>query len=131
MTSDSARNKANKRKGAGFEIDVVQFLRDRHLHAERLTKTGREDEGDAVVRVHGLAVVMEAKNEKSIDLSGYMREATLEARQWEARRIHEPQPADLVIGTAVIKRRNHSVSKSYVVMEADDFAALLLHLQGR
>ena len=88
MTSDSARNKANKRKGAGFEIDVVQFLRDHHLHAERLTKTGREDEGDAVVRVHGLAVVMEAKNEKSIDLSGYMREATLEARQWEARRIH-------------------------------------------
>lgn len=131
MTEASKQAKANKRKGAAFEIDIVQFLRDKFLHAERLTKAGKDDEGDVVVRVKDLAVVLECKNEKSIDLSGYMNEATVEARNWEAKRIHEPSPAALVIGAAVVKRRNSSIHKSYLVMEADDFAALLLHLQTR
>ena len=131
MSDLSSRNKANKRKGAGFEIDIVQFLRDKFLHTERLTKTGRDDEGDAVVRVRDLAVILECKNEKAINLSGYMAEATTEARNWEAKRIHEPMPAAVVIGAAVVKRRNQPIHKSYVVMEADDFAALLLHLQVR
>ena len=69
MTEASSRAKANKRKGAAFEIDIVQFLRDKFLHAERLTKAGKDDEGDVVVRVKDLAVVLECKNEKSIDLS--------------------------------------------------------------
>lgn len=131
MADITARNKANKRKGADFEIDIVQYMRERFLHTERLTKAGKDDEGDAVIRVRDLAVVLECKNEKAIDLSGYMNEATLEARNWEAKRIHEPSPAALVIGAAIVKRRNQSIHKSYVVMEADDFAALLLHLQTR
>jgi hypothetical protein len=127
----SSRAKANKRKGAGFEIDLENFFRSKFLQIMRLVRRGKDDEGDEVIRVHDLAVVIEAKNEKSIDLSGYMREATSEALRWEAKHVHEPMPADLVIGAAVVKRRMNPVSKSYVVMEADDFAALLLHLQKR
>jgi hypothetical protein len=97
----------------------------------RIVRRGKDDEGDEVIRVHDLAVVIEAKNEKSIDLSGYMREATEEALRWEARHVHDPKPASLVIGAAAIKRRNHPISKSYIVIEAEDFAELLLFIQKR
>ena len=131
MSELSTRNKANKRKGAGFEIDIVQFLREKFLHATRLVRRGKDDEGDILIRVHDLAVILEAKNEKAIDLAGYMKEATEEALRWETKHVHEPMPADLVIGAAAVKRRMQPTSKSYIVMEADDFAALLLHLQKR
>lgn len=129
MTDTSSRNKANKRKGAGFEIDLVQYLRDQGLDAERLTKTGRDDEGDAVIKVPDLAVVVEAKNEKTISLSRYVTEAHTEACNWVNHR--SPAVPALVLPVAVVKRRQNPISKSYVVMEADYFARLLIHLQQR
>jgi hypothetical protein len=131
MTDASSRAKANKRKGAAFEIDLEQFFREKFLHTTRLVRRGKDDEGDLLIRVHDLAVILEAKNEKAMNLSGYMAEATSEALRWEAKHVHEPRPAALVLGAAVVKRRMNPISKSYVVMEADDFAALLLHLQKR
>ena len=131
MTDASSRAKANKRKGAAFEIDLEQFFREKFLHTTRLVRRGKDDEGDVLIRVHDLAVILEAKNEKAMNLSGYMAEATSEALRWEAKHVHEPRPAALVLGAAVVKRRMNPISKSYVVMEADDFAALLLHLQKR
>jgi len=127
----SSRAKSNKRKGAAFEIDLEQFFREKFLNTTRLVRRGKDDEGDLLIRVHDLAVIVEAKNEKSISLGTYMQEATSEALRWEAKHVHEPTPADLVIGVAAVKRRMNSTSKSYIVMEADDFAALLLHLQKR
>lgn len=131
MTDASSRARANKRKGAAFEIDLEQFFRDRYLHATRLVRRGKDDEGDLLIRVKDLALILEAKNEKSIDLAGYMREATEEAMRWEAKHVHEPTPAAVVIGAAAVKRRNNPISKTYIVMEADDLAALLQHLQTR
>lgn len=127
----SSKARAAKRKGAQFEVDLEGFLRERYLHATRLVRRGKDDEGDVLIRVHDLAVILEAKNEKAIDLAGYMKEATGEALRWESKHVHEPRPAALVIGAAAVKRRMQPVSKSYIVMEADDFAALLLHLQKR
>lgn len=131
MTDASSKARASKRKGAQFEVDIESFFRGKYLNTNRLVRRGKDDEGDVLIRVHDLAVILEAKNEKAIDLAGYMREATEEALRWEAKHVHEPTPADLVVGAAVVKRRNNPVSKSYVVTEADDFAALLLHLQKR
>lgn len=131
MTTASEKARANKRKGAGFEIDLESFFRQRYLQIMRLVRRGKDDQGDLLIRVKDLAVIIEAKNEKSIDLAGYMREATEEALRWEAAHVHEPMPAALVLGAAAVKRRNNPISKSYIVMEADDFAELLLHLQKR
>lgn len=131
MATASDKARASKRKGAQFEVDLETFFRSRYLNTNRLVRRGKDDEGDLLIRVKDLAVILEAKNEKSIDLAGYMREATEEAIRWEARHVHEPMPADLVVGAAVVKRRNSAISKSYIVMEADDFAELLLHLQKR
>ena len=131
MTEASKQARANKRKGAAFEIDLEAFFREKHLLSTRLVKRGKDDEGDLLIRVKDLALIVEAKNEKAIDLAGYMREATTEAMQWESKHVHEPSPASLVIGVAAVKRRNSPISKAYVVMEADDLAALLIHLQTR
>ena len=131
MSEASSRARAAKRKGAQFEVDLEAFFRDKFLHATRLVRRGKDDEGDILLRIHDLAVIVEAKNEKAIDLAGYMKEATDEAIRWEAKHVHEPRPADLVLGVAAVKRRMQPISKSYIVMEADDFAALLIHLQAR
>lgn len=131
MTDASSRAKANKRKGAAFEIELEGFFAGLLLKVMRLVRRGKDDEGDLLIRVGSLAIIVEAKNEKSIDLSGYMAEATAEAMRWEQRHVHDVDAPKLVIGVAIVKRRMKSISKSYVVMEVDDFAALLLHLQKR
>ncbi len=129
MSDASSRARASKRKGAQFEIDLERFFLSHLLNATRLVRRGKDDEGDIIIRVHDLALILEAKNEKAINLSGYMKEATSEALRWQAR--NTGMPASLVIGAAAVKRRNSGVSKSYIVMEADDFAEILLHLQRR
>lgn len=131
MTDATARSRANKRKGATFEIDLESFFLAKLLKAVRLVRRGKNDQGDLLIQVHDLAVIVEAKNEKSIDLAGYMKEATEEALRWESAHVHDPEAPKLVVGVAAIKRRNSPLHKTYITMEADDFAAILLHLQGR
>jgi len=127
----SSRAKANKRKGAAFEIDLEGFFARLLLKVIRLVRRGKDDEGDLLIRVGSLAIIVEAKNERTFDLSRYMAEATSEALRWEQRHVHDVDAPQLVVGVAIVKRRMKPVSKSYVVMEVDDFAALLLHLQAR
>lgn len=132
MSDDATkRSRANKRKGATFETDLETFFLRKLLSAVRLVRRGKNDEGDLLIRVHDLAVIIEAKNQKSIDLAGYMKEATEEAMRWESAHVHDPNAPQLVVGVAAIKRRNSPLHKTYIAMEADDFAAILLHLQGR
>ena len=118
----NATNTYNKRKGAKFETDLVDYLRSEHsLHAERLPKAGKDDEGDVAVRFGDCVVVIEAKNERTISLSQYVKEALLEANNYaEARKYDEP-----VWGVAVIKARGKGIGKAYVVMEVDEFANLI------
>ncbi len=43
----------NGRKGSQFETDVMKWLRNAGVIAERLTKAGAKDEGDMVVIISG------------------------------------------------------------------------------
>jgi len=131
MSELTVRSRANKRKGAQFEVDLENFFTRLLIKAVRLVKRGKDDEGDLMIRVGPIVFIVEAKNEKSINLSGYMDEATQEALRWAARHVHDPDAPGHVIGVAAVKRRNKGIHKTYIVMEADDYAALLLHLQGR
>ena len=74
MTSDSARNKANKRKGAGFEIDVVQFLRDHHLHVHKIAVVTDSHLGDAAEHIGAHFVAAEIRH--------FPADAIDEARAW-------------------------------------------------
>lgn len=127
MADLSKRNKANKRKGAGFEIDVHTYLAPL-IPCDRLNKTGREDEGDIVVKAGDISIVLECKNEKTITLSQYVQEANTEAINYEAHRVHAADRPEQVYGAAVVKRRNSSISDSYVVMDLGEYIDLIIRL---
>lgn len=130
MTDLTARSRANKRKGAQFEVDLENFFVGLLIKAVRLVKRGKDDEGDLMIRVGPVVFIVEAKNEKAINLAGYMDEATTEALRWEARHVHDPDAPEHVIGVAAVKRRNKGIHKTYIVVEADDFASIVQLLKG-
>jgi hypothetical protein len=131
MTSDSARNKANKRKGAAFEIDLEGYYRNAKIIVTRLVKRGKDDNGDLAVRGGPVTFVVECKNQKTMNLAGAVAEAKAEALRYEALHVHDPDAPELVIPVAAIKAPRKNVSQTYIVMEAEDHAALVLYLQAR
>ena len=131
MTDMSARNKANKRKGASFEISLEAFYRQVKVIVTRLVKRGKDDNGDLALRAGAVAFIVECKNERRINLATAVAEAKAEALRWEALHVHSPDAPALVIPVAAIKAPRKNISQTYIVMEADDHAALCLHLSGR
>lgn len=130
MSNPSSRAKANKRKGSAWEIDKENYWLAKGFECHRLRLSGKDDQGDLLVKVNDLLyVVFENKNEKSIDLSRYTEEALKEAMAWEAKHVHQIDPAALVMGMWDVKRRMKGVGDSYVGTSSDEFASLLLHLQ--
>lgn len=113
---------ANKAKGSRFESEVCDALQSRGVRAKRLPRTGAKDIGDAAFPLtNGGSVVLEIKNRKSINLSGYIEEALVESANYENK-----YPAEYpAFGAAVVKRRQKNVLDSYVVMPLDEFIELL------
>lgn len=103
---------AAKRKGSIFEAQVVGYLREHGFpQAERRVMGGSRDRGD----VAGVPDwVMELKATRALDLAGALREAAVGARHAGVGRY-----------AAVLKRRQHGVADSYVVMPFHLFAELL------
>ena len=81
-----------KRKGSAAELRVVKWLRENGwIHAERSRAGWQDDRGD----VDGLpGVVVEVKNQKRIDLPGWLDELEVECRNAKA-----------WTGVLVVKRR--------------------------
>jgi Holliday junction resolvase len=44
-----SQQKSNKRRGAAFEIDLVDWFLSQGINAQRLPRAGRNDVGDAFV----------------------------------------------------------------------------------
>jgi len=71
--------KTAKAAGTKWESDQVTYLRDEGFpHARRKAKTGGKDEGDLTLG-DGWPVVIESKDDRSRDLTGWVREAVTEA----------------------------------------------------
>ena len=102
-----------KAKGSQWERDIVKYLQERgFIYAERRGLAGQQyDKGD--ITGLGPDIVIEAKNAKSIDLAGFLREAEVERDNAKAK-----------YGIACIKRRNKNVSQAYVVMSLEAFVDL-------
>lgn len=119
----SKRNKANKRKGAQYETDLITYLRDQGLDAERLRLTGQHDEGDIVVQGNlGKVFIVEAKNTTKQTLSSFVGESEVEAGNYATKRNKE---LSTVVPVVVMKRRNSGINKSYVVMSLDTLLRLI------
>lgn len=114
----------NRRAGAKWETDLLRYLRNEGYDAERLRLTGAKDEGDLCLRLGGLPFILEAKNEKQINLASYVREAEVEARNYNnARGIGLPGANY----AAVVKRRNHGVGEAYVVVPLHEWLRHVSH----
>ena len=105
-----------KRKGSSAELAVAKWLnRLGWIHAERSRAGWTDDRGD----IDGMpGVCIEVKNEKRIDLPGYLRELEVEmanAKAWT--------------GAVIVKRRGSTDPADwYAVMPASVWAQLLLEL---
>lgn len=110
---------ASRRIGTAFESALVAHIRERFgLRAERLRQAGKNDQGDIAVDDVGLVYLIEAKAEKSINLSGYITEAEVERKNYcRARGI----PESAVMPLAVVKRRGKGIGDAYVVTTLDQF----------
>jgi hypothetical protein len=103
-----------KTKGSAFEREVVRVL---HAHghplAERAYGAGRPRDVGDVAGVSGFAV--EVKACRSIDLAGWLDEATTEAANVGAG----------TVGVVVAKRRGRPAEHAYVIMRLGDWAELV------
>ena len=114
--------KSHKARGATYETDVKDWFREHGYDSERLARTGAKDEGDVVVRKDFLNLigVIECKAPgagNAIDLSGWTKEAQLEATHYaEARNLKRKE----VLPAILIKARGKSISDSYLVLRLGD-----------
>jgi hypothetical protein len=105
-----------KRKGSAAELAVAKWLRKLGwIHAERSRAGWTDDRGD----IDGMpGICIEVKNEKKIDLPGYLRELEVEianAQAWT--------------GTVIVKRRGSmNVDDWYAVMPAKIWGELMVML---
>lgn len=102
-----------KRKGNSAELAVAKWLREwGWVNAERSRAGWQDDRGD----IDGLpGVVVEVKNQKTIDISGYLSELEVEMEN-----------ADAWTGVCIVKRRGSlDVDDWYAIMPAHVWAELL------
>lgn len=113
------RNRANKRAGTRFEMDVLNYCKTHTSSAhrwERIAHAGRFDQGDIAAFMDWGAVIFEAKAEKTIALPKYMAELEVERGNFAKARGYDLANVD---GYAVVKRRNAPIGQSYVVQTLD------------
>lgn len=103
----------SKRKGSAWELAIAKYLVSKGWkHAERRIAGSTIDKGD----IYGIiGCVIEAKNEKRIDLAGYMKELEVEIANAKA-----------ATGVAIVKKRGTTnVGEAYAVMPVEVWVALM------
>ena len=103
----------SKRKGSAWELAIAKYLVEKGWkHAERRIAGSTIDKGD----IYGIiGCVIEAKNEKRIDLSGYLKELEVEMRNAKAE-----------TGVVMVKKKGTTdVGQAYAVMPIDLWVKLM------
>jgi len=101
---------ANKAKGTRVETEVVRFIAERKPYlVERRAQHGALDRGD-VVGIPDWAIEIKNVKDWSSRLGSFVAEAEVEAEN-----------AGVPFGAVVVKRRNDSTGRSYVVMSLERF----------
>jgi len=115
-----SQQKYNKVKGTQFERALADYLNSEGAfggHVERAPRWGSADKGDLVGTGR---FCVEAKNCKTIDLSGFMNEAEVETK-------NAGKDWPLVI----VKRRRRPVSDAYCVLPLWALAEIVRELEGK
>lgn len=110
----------NKAKGSKFEADCEEHGNSVGLRIRRLPRAGSKDIGDLALELNtGIVVVLEAKNVKQADMAGWLREADVEACNYELRY------NVTTLGAVVTKTRGKGIGEARVTMTYDQFINLL------
>lgn len=103
----------SKRKGSAWELAIAKYLVEKGwIYAERRIAGSNVDKGD----LNGIiGCVIEAKNEKKITLSDYLKELEVEMNNAKAK-----------TGVVMIKKKGTTdVGKGYAVMPIDVWVELM------
>ncbi|MER7109668.1 hypothetical protein [Streptomyces sp. NPDC000229] len=121
MTTITTRNRANKRKGADWEIELMAGLRSVGEDVERLRLTGAEDEGDLAIREDdGLFTIVEAKNAR-FEPGPFLDEAQRERLNFAKHRGIDPDRVESVV---IVKRRGKNWRKAFVLTTVEAYFGL-------
>jgi Holliday junction resolvase len=116
-----ASPRANKRKGADWEIALRNGFREEGFDIERLHLNGKDDEGDLVIReADGVYLVIEAKD-SAFQPGTFIGELEREVEAFARNRELDPGDVD---GIAVVKRRGMSWRKAFVLTTVEDYFGL-------
>lgn len=111
---------ANKARGSRWETDIESYLNDVGVKARRLPRAGANDIGDVAVELkNGNVIVIEAKNTKSSAMAEYLREAAVEAENYDKKYNVTTH------GVVVTKTRQKSTGEGRVTLTLEDFVNLL------
>lgn len=113
-------SKYNKVKGSKFEAECEEHGNSVGLRMRRLPRAGSKDIGDLALELNtGIVLVLEAKNVKTPNMAGWLKEADVEACNYELR-------YDVTtLGAVITKTRNKSIGEARVTMTYDQFINLL------
>ncbi|MEU1309140.1 hypothetical protein ABZ419_09620 [Streptomyces cinnamoneus] len=121
MTDIAARNRRNKRRGSAWEAELRDELRGAGLDVERLRLTGKDDEGDLVIRLEeGRFLVIEAKNAR-FEPGEFVSEAETEQKNFAKHRGLDPAAVDSVV---VVRRRGATWRRAYVLTTVEKYFEL-------
>lgn len=105
-------------KGSRYENELLKYLREQGIDAERLRLTGKEDEGDLQLRLNDRRFIFEAKNRKGMNLAGWVLEAEVERENYAD---HRGLDATTVGFAVVHKRAGKGVAQSYVTIPLSEY----------
>lgn len=112
---------ANKAKGSRWEIDLETFFTFSGLNARRLPRAGVKDIGDVSIQLKsGRVLVVEAKNVKAANMSEFIRQASVEADNYEAR-YNQP-----TVPVVITKTRQKGIADGRVILTVGTLVDLLL-----
>ena len=105
----------SKAKGSLFERNGREWFRDQGLQVVHLKQAGTDDHGD--LYIPNLDTILELKAHKRLNLSGYMREAKLEAENYAKANRRGQRPAF----AAMVKAIGKPISQAYIITTAEEW----------
>jgi len=113
-------NAHNKAKGSLFENQVEEYLNKSGMKARRLPRAGSKDIGDVAIELKtGLQIVCELKNVKAVNMADFLRQADVEASNFE-NKYDCP-----TVGVVVVKARQRGIGEARVTLTLDRLCDLL------
>lgn len=106
----------NKDIGTGYETDVKDYLGSVGLRPKR-TGSAEAGQGD----IHAGAWTIECKNEKTINLPGYLKQLAAAV---------ERRGAFPYFSAVWVKNRRHGVKDSYAVMSGENYRSLMVYVES-